>query len=223
MGFALNDAATPNQASEQPALTSAAMSLLSLVASRASSAMMVEHCIFCFLSFSLHVFVYLRLGCNYLCHPHVAAAASPPSALRRRAPLDTAPMHERRSANATRRTQYVKHIISRGLFVSFHAQPLPDIAANRKVCIFNAVFNSTPRHLLLLPTGLLEGTSTHDNLKQAFAEESMAYMRYQYFAKIAEDEGFADVAVAFRSIAECAYYWHMIWSHCSCLCKSVSS
>ncbi len=32
----------------------------------------------------------------------------------------------------------------------------------------------------------------------------MACMRYLYFAKIAEDEGFADVALAFRSIAECA-------------------
>ncbi len=69
---------------------------------------------------------------------------------------------------------------------------------------FNAIFNPSPAAFSLLPTGLLEGTSTHDNLKQAFAEESMAYMRYQYFAKIAEDEGFADVAVAFRSIAECA-------------------
>ena len=49
---------------------------------------------------------------------------------------------------------------------------------------------------------MLEGTSTHDNLKQAFAEESMACMRYQYFASIAEAEGFTDVAATFRALAD---------------------
>ena len=49
---------------------------------------------------------------------------------------------------------------------------------------------------------MLEGTSTHDNLKQAFAEESMACMRYQYFASIAEAEGFVEVANTFKALAD---------------------
>ncbi len=48
----------------------------------------------------------------------------------------------------------------------------------------------------------LEGTKTHDNLKEAFAGESQANRRYLYFAQKADVEGYPDVAALFRSIAE---------------------
>src|SRR5438552_18824129 len=48
----------------------------------------------------------------------------------------------------------------------------------------------------------LEGTKTHDNLKEAFAGESQANRRYLYFAQKADVEGHPDVAALFRSVAE---------------------
>ena len=48
----------------------------------------------------------------------------------------------------------------------------------------------------------LEGTQTHENLKAAFAGESQANRRYLYFAKVADIEGYNDVATVFRSTAE---------------------
>ncbi len=48
----------------------------------------------------------------------------------------------------------------------------------------------------------LNGTKTHDNLKDAFAGESQANRRYLYFAKVADVEGYADVAGLFRDTAE---------------------
>ena len=48
----------------------------------------------------------------------------------------------------------------------------------------------------------LKGTKTHDNLKAAFAGESQANRRYLYFAKVADVEGYADVAGLFRDTAE---------------------
>jgi rubrerythrin len=48
----------------------------------------------------------------------------------------------------------------------------------------------------------LKGTKTHENLKAAFAGESQANRRYLYFAKIADVEGYNDVAAVFRSTAE---------------------
>jgi rubrerythrin len=48
----------------------------------------------------------------------------------------------------------------------------------------------------------LAGSSTHQNLKDAFAGESQANRRYIYFAKIADVEGFDDAAQIFRSTAE---------------------
>lgn len=44
-------------------------------------------------------------------------------------------------------------------------------------------------------------TMTKENLKQAFAGESQAHMRYTIFADRAEEEGFKDVARLFRAIA----------------------
>ena len=48
----------------------------------------------------------------------------------------------------------------------------------------------------------LKGTSTEQNLKDAFAGESQANRRYLYFAQKADVEGFNDVSAVFRSTAE---------------------
>ena len=48
----------------------------------------------------------------------------------------------------------------------------------------------------------LQGTKTHQNLKDAFAGESQANRRYLYFAKIADVEGYPEVAGNFRETAE---------------------
>ncbi|MGH9461867.1 MAG: rubrerythrin family protein [Vicinamibacteria bacterium] len=48
----------------------------------------------------------------------------------------------------------------------------------------------------------LKGTKTHENLKAAFAGESQANRRYIYFAKMADIEGYPDIASNFRETAE---------------------
>ena len=48
----------------------------------------------------------------------------------------------------------------------------------------------------------LKGTKTEDNLKAAFAGESQANRRYLYFSKVADVEGYADVAGLFRDTAD---------------------
>ncbi len=48
----------------------------------------------------------------------------------------------------------------------------------------------------------LKGTKTEQNLKDAFARESMANRRYLYFASKADVEGYNDVSAVFRSTAE---------------------
>ena len=48
----------------------------------------------------------------------------------------------------------------------------------------------------------LNGTKTHDNLKEAFAGESQANRRYLYFAQKADVEGYPDISALFRSVAE---------------------
>ena len=48
----------------------------------------------------------------------------------------------------------------------------------------------------------LKGSKTHTNLKEAFAGESQANRRYLYFAKVADVEGYPDVAGLFRDTAE---------------------
>jgi len=50
--------------------------------------------------------------------------------------------------------------------------------------------------------GDLKGTSTHQNLKDAFAGESQANRRYLYFARQADIEGYPDVGGLFRNTAE---------------------
>jgi rubrerythrin len=51
-----------------------------------------------------------------------------------------------------------------------------------------------------MPT--LKGSKTHENLKAAFAGESQANRRYLYFAKVADVEGYPDIAGLFRDTAE---------------------
>src|SRR5205814_6945121 len=48
----------------------------------------------------------------------------------------------------------------------------------------------------------LKGSKTHRNLRDAFAGESMANRRYLYFAKIADVEGYPEIAGNFRDTAE---------------------
>jgi rubrerythrin len=48
----------------------------------------------------------------------------------------------------------------------------------------------------------LQGSKTAQNLKDAFAGESQANRRYLYFAKVADVEGYPDVAGLFRDTAE---------------------
>ena len=48
----------------------------------------------------------------------------------------------------------------------------------------------------------LNGTRTHQNLKDAFAGESQANRRYLWMAKVADVEGFPEIAGNFRQTAE---------------------
>jgi rubrerythrin len=48
----------------------------------------------------------------------------------------------------------------------------------------------------------LKGTETHKNLKEAFSGESQANRRYLYFAKVADIEGYPEIASNFRETAE---------------------
>jgi rubrerythrin len=48
----------------------------------------------------------------------------------------------------------------------------------------------------------LQGSKTHQNLKEAFAGESQANRRYLYFDKVADVEGQPDIAGLFRDTAE---------------------
>ena len=48
----------------------------------------------------------------------------------------------------------------------------------------------------------LNGSKTLDNLKAAFAGESQANRRYLYFAKMADVEGYPEIAGNFRDTAE---------------------
>jgi len=48
----------------------------------------------------------------------------------------------------------------------------------------------------------LRGTKSEKNLKEAFAGESQANRRYQYFARAADIEGFPDMAGLFKDTAD---------------------
>ena len=47
-----------------------------------------------------------------------------------------------------------------------------------------------------------QGHKSHDNLKEAFAGESQANRRYLYFARVADIEGFPDIAGLFKDTAD---------------------
>ena len=48
----------------------------------------------------------------------------------------------------------------------------------------------------------LKGSKSEKNLKEAFAGESQANRRYQYFARSADIEGFPDIAGLFKDTAD---------------------
>ena len=48
----------------------------------------------------------------------------------------------------------------------------------------------------------LDGTKTHEHLKEAFAGESQANRRYLYSAKVADIEGYPEVAGLFKDTAD---------------------
>lgn len=48
----------------------------------------------------------------------------------------------------------------------------------------------------------LQGSTTHENLKAAFAGESQANRRYLYFARRADIEGYPDIGGLFRDTSE---------------------
>jgi len=48
----------------------------------------------------------------------------------------------------------------------------------------------------------LKGSKSHANLKEAFAGESQANRRYLYFARVADIEGFPDIAGLFKDTAD---------------------
>ncbi len=48
----------------------------------------------------------------------------------------------------------------------------------------------------------LNGSKTFDNLKEAFAGESQANRRYLYFAKVADVEGYPNIAGLFKDTAD---------------------
>src|SRR5947199_10750752 len=48
----------------------------------------------------------------------------------------------------------------------------------------------------------LNGSKTHENFKHAFAGESQANRRYLYFARVADIEGFPDMAGLFKDTAD---------------------
>src|SRR6185436_11687384 len=48
----------------------------------------------------------------------------------------------------------------------------------------------------------LKGSKSHENLKEAFAGESQANRRYLYFARVADIEGFPDIAGLFKDTAD---------------------
>jgi rubrerythrin len=48
----------------------------------------------------------------------------------------------------------------------------------------------------------LTNTKTHQNLKEAFAGESQANRRYLYFAKVADVEGWPEIAGNFKETAD---------------------
>ena len=51
-------------------------------------------------------------------------------------------------------------------------------------------------------------SNTIQNLESALAGESMAHIKYRYFAKIAREEGFEDIAKHFNTQQTKRFYMH---------------
>ena len=50
----------------------------------------------------------------------------------------------------------------------------------------------------------LKGSKTENNLKAAFAGESQAHTKYQYYASKAKKEGFVQISKIFGGISLCS-------------------
>lgn len=68
--------------------------------------------------------------------------------------------------------------------------------SDENVKVSNIEQNELPK-----PTPELKGTSTEKNLMEAFAGESMARNKYDFFAKIAKKEGYEQIANIFTETA----------------------
>ncbi len=54
----------------------------------------------------------------------------------------------------------------------------------------------------MTPATNLKGSKTHENLRTSFANEAQANRRYIYFARMADVEGYPEIAGLFRDTAE---------------------
>jgi rubrerythrin len=61
---------------------------------------------------------------------------------------------------------------------------------------------TTPKEEKTMAGKSIKGTKSHGNLKEAFAGESQANRRYLYFTRVADIEGFPDVAGLFKDTAD---------------------
>ncbi len=86
-------------------------------------------------------------------------------------------------------------------FIQFSTKKLEKI--KKKVDLeFNIIKIGLNLNLKEIFMSDLNGSKTHQNLKDAFSGESQANRRYLYFAKQADVEGLPDVAGLFRDTAE---------------------
>jgi rubrerythrin len=67
------------------------------------------------------------------------------------------------------------------------------------VCLFQAYDDPASEEHIMAD---LKGSKTHQNLKDAFAGESQANRRYLFFAKVADIEGYPEVAGNFKETAD---------------------
>jgi len=77
----------------------------------------------------------------------------------------------------------------------------PKITSNASSSNTN-LWNSSLNKRFFCEEPSLKATQTHENLKAAFAGESMANRRYLYFANKADVEGLLDLARVFRDTAD---------------------
>jgi rubrerythrin/NAD-dependent dihydropyrimidine dehydrogenase PreA subunit len=67
--------------------------------------------------------------------------------------------------------------------------------------VFEKIEEATEEKVEAKTKNKYEGTKTEKNLLEAFAGESMARNKYTYFAKVARDEGYEQIAAIFESTA----------------------